>query len=102
MDLSNFTRGRGLRLGARGQRKNCDVRVRLQHLLNGRNRCIDFRRSLAARMVSGFAMAITSHLLTAVHFRLGHLAVWQTGERRRDRPQNHQTHDKNGSDSRHS
>ena len=102
MDLSNFTLGRWLGLGAGGQAKNCDVRMKLQDLLNGRNWCIDFRRGLAARMVSGSAMAITRHLLAAVHFRLGHLAVWQTGERRRDRPQDHQADYQKGTDLRHS
>ncbi len=49
---------------------------------------------------SGYAVltAASPHLLAAVHFRLGHLAVWQTGKHRRDRPQNQQTHDQNGAD----
>jgi hypothetical protein len=101
MDLSNQPLCLCLRLETRGQAKKCDVRMKLHDLLKCRNRYIDFCGGLAAMMLTGSPMAITRHLLAAVHFRLGHLVIWQTSKSRRDRPQKHKSHDQNGTDRRH-
>lgn len=88
MDLNNLTfRGR-LRLQALAEVENGNVGLNLRNLLNCYNGGIDIWGGLTAGMLTGSAMAIARHLLTAVHLRLGHLAGWQTSERRRDRPQN--------------
>jgi prolipoprotein diacylglyceryltransferase len=88
VDLNNLTfRGR-LRLQALAEVENGNVGLNLRNLLNCYNGGIDIWGGLTAGMLTGSAMAIARHLLTAVHLRLGHLAGWQTSERRRDRPQN--------------
>jgi prolipoprotein diacylglyceryltransferase len=87
MDLNNFTVSCWFWLEALAEVENGDVRMNLQSLLNCYNGGIDIWGGLTAGMLTGSAMAIARHLLTAVHLRLGHLAVGQTGERRRDRPQ---------------
>ncbi len=88
MDLNNFTVSCWFWLEALAEVENGDVRMNLQSLLNCYNGGIDIWGGLTAGMLTGSAMAIARHLLTAVHLRLGHLAGWQTSERRRDRPQN--------------
>jgi hypothetical protein len=73
----------------------------LRNVLNGCNGYVDIWSGLTTRMLRGAPMAITGHLLAALHFRLGHLAVGQTGECRRECPQKEPTHDQNGADFRH-
>lgn len=75
-------------LEALSEKKNCKARINLRNRLNRRNRYFNARGCLAARMLTGSAMAIARHLLATIHFCLGHLVGWQTGECRRDRPQN--------------
>ena len=88
MDLNDFTLGGWYRVDAQVEVENCNVGLNLRNLLNRRNGCIHIWGGLTAGMLTGSAMAIARHLLTAVHLRLGHLAGWQTSERGRDRPQN--------------
>lgn len=88
MDLNNFTFSCWFWLEALAEVENGDVRMNLQSLLNCYNGGIDIWGGLTAGMLTGSAMAIARHLLTAVHLRMGHLAGWQTSERGRDRPQN--------------
>jgi hypothetical protein len=52
-------------------------------------------------MLTGSSMAVARHLFAAIHFRLSHLVVGQTGKGRRDRPHNYETHDDNGTDLHH-
>jgi prolipoprotein diacylglyceryltransferase len=88
MDLNDFTLGGWYRLDAQVEVENCNVGLNLRNLLNRYNGGIDIWGGLTAGMLTGSAMAIARHLLAAIHFRLGHLAAWQTSERGRDRPQN--------------
>jgi hypothetical protein len=88
MDLNNFTLSRRSRHKAQVETENRELWLNLRSLLNCRDGCIDTCRCLTAGMLTGSPMAIARHLLAAGHLHLGHLAVWQTGERRRDRPQN--------------
>jgi hypothetical protein len=98
MNLNNFTLSRWLRLEALIEAKNSKLGMNLRSLLNDRDGCIDIWSRLTAGVLFGSTMAIARHLLAAGHFHLGHLAVWQTSERRCDRPQNQQTHDHYGTD----
>ena len=74
MDWNNFTLGGWYRLDAQVEVEDCNVGLNLRNLLNCYNRCVDIWSGLTAGMLTGSAMAIARHLLTAVHFRLGHLA----------------------------
>ena len=86
MDLNNLTLSRCLRLEALAEIENGELGMRLRSRLNGRDRRINTWASLAAGMLSRPAMAFACHLLAAGRFFLAHLAIWQTSQRRRDRP----------------
>jgi hypothetical protein len=87
MDLNNLTLSRCLRLEALAEIENGELGVSLRSWLNGRDRRINTGASLTAGMLSWPPMALARHLLAAGHFCFCHLAIWQTSQRRRDRPQ---------------
>jgi len=87
MDLNNLTLSRCLRLEALAEIENGELGMSLRSGLNGRHRRINTGASLTAGMLSEPPMALARHLLAAGHFCFCHLAIWQTSQRRRDRPQ---------------
>jgi hypothetical protein len=87
MDLNNLTLSRCLRLEALAEIENGELGMSLRSRLNGRDRRINAGASLTAGMLSGPAMALARHLFAAGHLCFCHLAIWQTSQRRRDRPQ---------------